>query len=970
MFRLFGIFFLLLFVHPGFGQEIPFYKVSEEKINGESFIYDIEVDEHQVTWMASSEGLYRITINTDSLYQYPENSEWSSFATALFYDHKNHVLIVGFFDGTLSKLSEDKLLPPFALKSGKIDRIVAFSNRYYVVAGRELIELTKTKEFSITNRFTFNGNIKDLLIRNDEFYLLTDKGIHKKDGAHFPLIKEVDALCFASDRAKTYLFGRKELFQLEDKRLISLGKINYPAGLNSLSNATFYSEFNQFYFASNLGLLSYSTLEKNHFISPVLGRINNLGASINALHKNKNTLWLGTFGEGAWFARPTLSPIWFKEYSNFQGDSSLWVAENETGVAVVGNGSILGNLRGQNRRITGFIKYLGEDRFLSSRNGKLVLENGKSSISFPIKHGSSKILDACIWENSLVVSHEFNGVIIYPLEANNQPKTYNTSNGLLHNDIIQVIPEGNQLWMLSRESGIFRLNKDGSFSYFTLNEGLPSLENTAITLYENDLWISSEGGGLSYINSNDEVISINENEGKIEYLYGIGTHKGYLITYSRDRISVFGNESKKTIALPPYAENVVPNEGPVASLPSGIGIKGFGGALFIPESQISSGDLESSGVAIQSIQSNISGKFKNNALLKNGKHEVEIKLDLKSSNPLLNPQEIEYQLTGYHLRWQSLNQNKIILPSVRFGKYALKVRLKGEEQTLYTFTIAEPIWRNPIFIGIIFTLILIIYLLILRWRTYRLKKRNEELEEIVKARTKDLAKRNEELQQFTYAISHDLKNPAANIKELVIACQEDFPEINDELDFYLGQIGKASSKLYQNLLDLLEVLKHANSGELPTESVDIKTVIENIEDKISNMLQSSGGKVALNLQHFKTLEYNKANLESILYNLVSNGIKYRDLSRPPLVQVSTFETDKHLGIIVKDNGLGMDLERHKENLFGLFQRFHDHVEGSGVGLYLVNAMVEKNGGFIELDSTPGQGSTFRLHLVPKAPEGN
>jgi signal transduction histidine kinase len=96
-------------------------------------------------------------------------------------------------------------------------------------------------------------------------------------------------------------------------------------------------------------------------------------------------------------------------------------------------------------------------------------------------------------------------------------------------------------------------------------------------------------------------------------------------------------------------------------------------------------------------------------------------------------------------------------------------------------------------------------------------------------------------------------------------------------------------------------------------------------------------------------------------NLLSNALKYRHPERPPVVHVACHATPQHYVLVVRDNGLGFAPGR-EEKLFGLFQRLHNHVEGSGVGLYMVRKMLENAGGRIEAHGEPGVGATFTVYF--------
>jgi len=103
-------------------------------------------------------------------------------------------------------------------------------------------------------------------------------------------------------------------------------------------------------------------------------------------------------------------------------------------------------------------------------------------------------------------------------------------------------------------------------------------------------------------------------------------------------------------------------------------------------------------------------------------------------------------------------------------------------------------------------------------------------------------------------------------------------------------------------------------------------------------------------------------IESILYNLVSNGIKYRAPERTPVINLKTTQEGDRVVMTVRDNGIGMDLTKLREKVFTLYQRFHHHVEGKGMGLFLVKTQVEALNGTIEIESNVHEGTIFKISL--------
>jgi signal transduction histidine kinase len=110
------------------------------------------------------------------------------------------------------------------------------------------------------------------------------------------------------------------------------------------------------------------------------------------------------------------------------------------------------------------------------------------------------------------------------------------------------------------------------------------------------------------------------------------------------------------------------------------------------------------------------------------------------------------------------------------------------------------------------------------------------------------------------------------------------------------------------------------------------------------------------------LYFARINLRSILYNLLSNAIKYRSPERNPEIKISTSQKDRYIVLTIQDNGLGLN-ENQQKRLFTMFKRFHTHVDGTGIGLYIVKRIVENKEGKIEVGSKKGEGTTFKIYFL-------
>jgi PAS domain S-box-containing protein len=226
-----------------------------------------------------------------------------------------------------------------------------------------------------------------------------------------------------------------------------------------------------------------------------------------------------------------------------------------------------------------------------------------------------------------------------------------------------------------------------------------------------------------------------------------------------------------------------------------------------------------------------------------------------------------------------------------------------------------------------------------------------------------LTRTNVDLDNFIYTASHDLKAPITNIEGLLDTLQHELPEPRpgSEVTYILDLMHDSVLRFQRTIEHLTEVSKLQKEHDPPTQQVALAPVIEDVRLDLAPLLQQTGGRLVVRVQQSLLLRFSEKNLRSVVYNLLSNALKYRHPERPPVVRLSTRPEGAFMVLEVKDNGLGLDLTR-QEHLFAMFQRLHTHVEGSGLGLYMVKRMVENVGGRITVESQLGEGSTFSVYF--------
>ena len=238
---------------------------------------------------------------------------------------------------------------------------------------------------------------------------------------------------------------------------------------------------------------------------------------------------------------------------------------------------------------------------------------------------------------------------------------------------------------------------------------------------------------------------------------------------------------------------------------------------------------------------------------------------------------------------------------------------------------------------------------------------NSELFETLKIKNKELTRINNDLDIFVYTASHDLKAPVLNIEGLVYALKNALDQGKSERINQIVDLMKLSvNKFKETVLALTEVSKISKNLDEELEKVDVTEIIEDVKTNIRDMIESSGAEIEENIDCNEVL-FSKPNLRSIIHNLISNAIKYHNPSVRPEIKVSCRKEDNNFILQVSDNGLGIP-ENQLSKIFIMFKRYHSHVNGTGVGLYLVKRIAENYGGEVKVISEVDKGTTFTVSI--------
>ncbi len=250
--------------------------------------------------------------------------------------------------------------------------------------------------------------------------------------------------------------------------------------------------------------------------------------------------------------------------------------------------------------------------------------------------------------------------------------------------------------------------------------------------------------------------------------------------------------------------------------------------------------------------------------------------------------------------------------------------------------------------------------------TQALAASNEELREANQELSRSnlqLTRTNDDLDNFVYAASHDLKAPILNIEGLLkILDRQLSPQTRQN-----PVVGQIYALLYGSVErfkttigDLTQVARIGKEGEEDVSAIALSEVLGEVLKDLQPQIEETRARIETQLD-CQAVHFSRKNLKSVLYNLLSNALKYRSPDREPRVKISCRREVTYQVLTVEDNGLGMDM-RQEEKIFALFKRLHAHVEGTGIGLYIVKKMIENAGGRIEVESQVGVGSTFRVYF--------
>lgn len=225
----------------------------------------------------------------------------------------------------------------------------------------------------------------------------------------------------------------------------------------------------------------------------------------------------------------------------------------------------------------------------------------------------------------------------------------------------------------------------------------------------------------------------------------------------------------------------------------------------------------------------------------------------------------------------------------------------------------------------------------------------------------NLMQRNKDLEQFSYIISHNLRAPVANILGLAEVLQNT-DVIADDEKAILKKIRYSVKRLDRVINDLNYILEFKNQDMQQKEWVNFSCLLADIKLSLTGNFENEDVQIIGEFEEAMGMHTVKSYLYSIFYNLISNSIKYTQPGVVPIIVISSSSDDNKVRLKFKDNGIGIDMQTSGKHLFGLYKRFHFHIEGKGMGLYMVKTQVDALHGKITVNSEVGKGTEFIIEF--------
>lgn len=222
-------------------------------------------------------------------------------------------------------------------------------------------------------------------------------------------------------------------------------------------------------------------------------------------------------------------------------------------------------------------------------------------------------------------------------------------------------------------------------------------------------------------------------------------------------------------------------------------------------------------------------------------------------------------------------------------------------------------------------------------------------------------KQNEKLINFTHIVSHDIRSHTSNLSMILDLYEE--AESAAEQREYFTMLKQSTNKLSDTIFYLNETVAIQSSSKNEKAPLYLKKEIEKALVGINAIIKTNNAEVYIDVPKDIEIIATQSYLESIIFNLLTNAIKYKSPERIPMISIVATKYSEEVQLQISDNGIGIDLEKNREKIFGMYKTFHGNPDAVGLGLFMVKNHIESMGGRIEVESVLGKGTTFNLYFI-------
>lgn len=238
--------------------------------------------------------------------------------------------------------------------------------------------------------------------------------------------------------------------------------------------------------------------------------------------------------------------------------------------------------------------------------------------------------------------------------------------------------------------------------------------------------------------------------------------------------------------------------------------------------------------------------------------------------------------------------------------------------------------------------------------------KTKEAEKDLNASFNLVTEQNKRLLNFSYIVSHNLRSHTSNIASIVSLIESS--ESEEERDQMMELLKTVSCSLNETMLHLNEVINIRTNIGLVSEPLNLEQYIISVKNVLSEQITSHDVIISTEIPKETMINYNPAYLESVLYNIISNSIRYKHPSRKAIITIKFFVENDMKVLQISDNGIGIDLVRNADKIFGMYKTFSNNLDSKGIGLFITKNQIDAMGGNITVESEPNVGTTFKIYI--------